>query len=491
MNYLNHDLHCFKPSPVGGIGYDLVLSKSEIAMLQLLLSSREDAFEYWRLFWMEVSDYEMAPFGCKELMPLAVRKMQKTVAASDWQSVVPLHASFLSGLPKYAWSKNKFILAECYKLADQLHQMGIEVMAIKGVAEMMRIPEIMLMRTSRDIDLLIRPRDIEESVKFFQSQGWYSNQVVNGVPRHLSDFDGNSFTFDHPNYPVSLDIHFDVVSDGRGQFSDFTSELWLNKKSAPCNHPIYIPSAEDRFCLFLANAFVPDNWTSGLVNKYLYDLLFQIQGMSDDERAVAQVKATKFLNLGNAIEQITILNKKIVNPQHSQHALALTKFNLINRLKRGIRVKEERYYYFWHLYNYYQSRFPEIKKRYGFSLSYTYLFLHFFFNTRPVQVVYWRSITIKDQVIERVQYYIRRAIFHGRKRILNASFVFKGPSETQKNQDLHIEQIASTEYRNDEKSVETTPVNLVTQPPLTTDQGNRLPGGVMQSFYLSTKLFKF
>lgn len=491
MNFLQYDLHCFKPSQVGGIGYDLALSKAEIAMLQLLLSPEGEALQHWKIFWGEVSDYEMAPFGCKELMPLAVRKMQKSDPQSDWQSVVPSHASFLSGLPKYAWSKNKVILLECYKLADQLHQRGVEIMAIKGIAEMIRIPEIMLMRTSRDIDLLIQPKDLEVSVELFQSLGWHSDQVVNGVPSPLSDFEGNSFTFDHPNYPVSLDIHFDVVSDGRGQYGDFTSELWLNKLRAPCSHPIFIPSSENRFCLFLANAFVPDNWTSGLVNKYLYDLLFQLQGMGDDDRALAKIKAAKYLNLDDAVEQIILLDKKVANPKFSRNKLILTQFNLKNRLKIGIRVCEDRYYYFWHLHNHYQSLMPVIRKKKGLFLSWTYLFFNFIFNTRPVQVVYWRLITLKDQLIERTQYYLGRVIFHIRKRIFKASLAFGGSNIARKNQDPRIELPASADQLNDDENAEMSSVNLLTNPSAEADQVNILPTGMTRSFYLSTKLFKF
>lgn len=491
MNFLQHDLHCFKPSPVGGIGYDLVLSKAEIAMLQLLLSPEGEALGHWKIFWSEVSDYEMAPFGCKELMPLAVRKMQKAVAQSDWQSVVPSHASFLSGLPKYAWSKNKVILLECYKLADQLHQRGVEIMAIKGIAEMIRIPDIMLMRTSRDIDLLIQPKDLEVSIELFQSLGWYSVQVVNGVPSPLSEFEGNSFTFDHPNYQVSLDIHFDVVSDGRGQYGDFTSELWWNKLRAPCSHPIFIPSPENRFCLFLANAFVPDNWTSGLVNKYLYDLLFQLQDMSDDDRALATINASKYLNLDDAVEQIILLDKKIANPKLSKNKLALAQLNLKNRLKMGIRVCEERYYYFWHLHNHYQPLLPVIRKKNGPCLCWTYLFFSFIFNTRPVQVVYWRLITLKDQLIERTQYYLSRVVFHIRKHISSASHTYKGLSTPQKNQNLHNQPIATIDQSRDENSAEMNTQDLVTIQSPEIEQSNLLPTGMTRSFYLSVKLFKF
>lgn len=491
MNFLLHDLHCFKASPVGGIGYDLTLSKSELAMLQLLLSPDKESFEHWKNFWKEVVDYELAPFGCKELMPLAIRKMQKVVTQNDWQSVVPSHASFLAGLPKYAWSKNKVILAQCEKLANQLHQKGIEVMAIKGVAEMIRIPESMLMRTSRDIDLLIQPKDLEVSVELFKSQGWYSNQVIHGVPRPLSEFEGNSFTFDHPNYPVSLDIHFDAVSDGRGQYADFTTELWSNKLSAPCNSSIYIPSSEDRFCLFLANAFVPDNWTSGLVNKYLYDLLFQLRDMSNHDIELAKVKANKYLKLGEAVDQIILLDQKIAKHHYSQNQIALAKLNTKNRLKRGIQVSEERYYYFWHSHNYYQSVISKTRKKYGPIFSWIYLFCDFIFNTRPIQVVYWRFITLKDRLIDRIQYYPKRAVFHAQRFILNIVHI-KGESTVNQCVQASYHQNISIIDPRDKKDVgEKDSENVLTDISPQPDLGSQLPLGMTRSFYLSGNIFKF
>jgi hypothetical protein len=491
MTFLRADLHCFKDSPIGGIGYDLALNKSEIAMLQLLLSSEGEAIQHWKRFWSEVSEYELAPFGCKELMPLAVRKMQMAVAQSDWQSVVPSHASFLAGLPKYAWTKNRVILLECYKLCDQLHQRGVEVMAIKGIAEMIRIPDIMLMRTSRDIDLLIQPKDLGVSIDLFQSQGWSSDQVANGVPSPLSEFEGNSFTFDHPNYPVSLDIHFDVVSDGRGQYSDFTSEIWLDKQSAPCNHHVYIPSPENRFCLFLANAYVPDNWTSGLVNKYLYDLLFQLQDMNDRDKSLTKIKAIKYLNLGGAVEQITLLDKRVTNPKLALHKLYLAQLNIKNRLKRGMKVSEERYYYFWHLHNHYQTLFPSLNKKYGPVLSWSYLFCDFMFNTRPVQVVYWRLITIKDQLIERAQYYLGRVIFHIRRNFFNSIFTFRGSGVIRIKQVQHKELEVGFDQVNDEKAIESTSEKLLVNASQQVNQSNLMPLGMSRNFYLSVKLFRF
>lgn len=491
MTFSLSDLHCFKASQIGGIGYDLKLSKAEITMLQLLLTPNSEALQHWKRFWYEVPDYELAPFGCKELMPLAVRKMQMIEPQSDWQSVVPSHASFLASLPKYAWTKNKVILLQCYKLCDQLHQRGVEVMAIKGIAEMIRIPDIMLMRTSRDIDLLIHPKDLCVSVELFQSLGWHSDQVINGIPSPLSEFEGNSFTFDHPNYPVSLDIHFDAVSDGRGQYGDFTSELWLNKQSAPCDHPIFLPSPENRFCLFLANAFVPDNWTSGLVNKYLFDLLFQLQYMSYEDRALAKAQANKYLKLGDAVEQIILLDKRLANPEMTRNKLAHAQFNFNNRLKMGIRVCEDRYYYFWHLHNHYRFLFPAIRKKYGSFLAWTYLFFNFIFNTRPVQVVYWRIITIKDQVIERTQYYFGRIIFHIRNHLSNLMHGIDGSGATKKNKDAHNQSVATFDSLNDEEIVERSSKNLTMIETSGVDQGNLWPAGMTRSFYLSKRLFKF
>lgn len=485
-------IHCFKPSAIGGIGYDLRLNGAEIAMLQLLLAQDDSILHYWKCFWDEILDYELAPFGCKELMPLAVRRMQQAVGQSAWKSYTPCNVAFLTGLPKYTWTKNRVILMECNKLAELLHLNGVEVMAIKGVAEMLRAPEIMLMRTSRDIDLLIQEKDLAVSVDLFNTLGWHSDQLIDGLPGPLSEFEGNSFTFTHPNHSFSLDIHFDVISDGRGEFGSFTAELWSNKELPSSKGLIYIPSAEDRFCLFLANAYVPDNWTTGLVNKYLYDLISQLKVMSSSERSSVALRAEKFLKLGYAAQQLICLEEQIRSTRWTpQRGLECISSQFISRISHGFKMCESRYYYFLHLHNHYRALKPKLDMKFGPLFVWPYILIHWAFYTRPIQVSYWRVVTIKDQFTERVLYYWRRVLFHTNKIFRDPVYALRKLRliQMEKKISSKCESVIDSVIEGEEAlSPSRDYLEADLSPKI--DSVTILPLGMTRNFYLSPKLFR-
>lgn len=497
MRDLLFKLYAYKPSPVGGIGYELLLSKAEIAMLRLLLASDESAFAYWQHFWQEIADYEDAPFGCKELMPLAVRKMQRAVSPEIWKSVAPSQATFLSGLPRYTWTKNRIIFQQFQALSQYLAAIDVPVMAIKGMAEMLRDPEVMFMRTSRDIDLVIQPKDLVKSVQLFQSMGWFSEQVANGIPFPLSQFDGNSFTFEHPDHFMSLDIHFDAVSDSRGAYMEFTQELWDTKINlAGYGGYLSIPSLPNQFCLFLANAFVPDNWSSGLVNKYLYDLLRQLQDMDGVAKKQAQMRAQQFLNMGDYARQIIRLSNQIdpIKCEPTKKPL-VDKSKIIRRFKRGLAVTEDHYYQFWHKHDLYKANKPFLVKKYGLLFAYILILWDLIFQTRFVQVIYWRLITWKDQLIERLQYYFRRIKFYLKSdsvlnlpKKLSGKFFAKGTQQNSSDVTLKLEDMVV------QHGVEEDLVAVVAEQSnhklACASNQSPFPPGMSRHFYIAPKILK-
>lgn len=497
MSRLAFQLKSFKPSAIGGIAYELTLSNAEIAMLRLLLAPDDQAFPYWEKYWQAITDYEDSPFGCKELMPLAVRKMQRATDSSVWQSVAPQQATFLAGLPKYTWTKNRIIFQQFQILCTQLASIGVPVMAIKGMAEMLRDPEVMFMRTSRDIDLVIQPQDLVASIELFQSLGWHSEQVAQGVPFPLSEFDGNSFTFDHPEHFISLDIHFDAVSDSRGAYKEFTQELWDTRKTLPGYQGLLsIPSLQNQFCLFLANAFVPDNWSTGLVNKYLYDLLRQLQDMTPLAKKQAQERAQTYLQMGDYARQIIHLSCRIdpmqtLAPNSYKNAF----YDTYKQLAKGIKVTENLYYKYWHLHNYYLNLKPNLVKQYGAFIAYLWMLIHYICHLRCIQVCYWRIVTWKDQLIERANYYFGRIIFY-RQKYKTSEFitVFRKKLVDKVNQVFKSVTINS----NSNQDLQQSP-NLIHCEDLSNDENFEaedqparaaFPPGMSQFFYLSFKLLK-
>lgn len=285
-------------------------SDEELAILKLISCEEGDAIKHWEQLWENTRDYEDLLFSCKELMPIAVKKIQNSCKDGHWKQFVPKNAQFLAGLPRYTWTKNQYIINEYQKIAAALEQENIEFIALKGMCEMLEGSALAYMRTSRDIDLLIHEEDWEKCRQVFENLGWtkaknlYKWAYLNSPQKlHAETFQKSERIFD-------LDVHFSAIPGEKSISQQFTTNLWKRKVRAKNNPTNYIPSFEDRYIISVGNAFNLFNWLNGHNTKYLYDILTLSSQIDNEQLVKITADAERFIKQGDLVRQIAIFVNK-------------------------------------------------------------------------------------------------------------------------------------------------------------------------------------
>jgi hypothetical protein len=308
------------------------LSQEEIAILQLISCENEDALPHWIKLWENVSDYEDLLFSCKELMPSAVHKIQSCYDENTWKKYIPAQADFLAGLPRFTWTKNQYVINQYKKIASALEEANIEFIALKGVCEMLDGNTLALMRTSRDIDVLIHESDWEACKIVFENLGWKSAKkpvelfsISNPLKPHAETFYSEERIFD-------LDVHFSAIPGPKSISQKFTSEIWSRKVSSKSIPALYIPSIEDRFLITIGNATNLHNWKQGHTSKYIFDLLAISKMMDTKQLENARIYGTHEFNNGDMIAQYLTLVQTFRNKNISlANRIYLVKKEISNR----------------------------------------------------------------------------------------------------------------------------------------------------------------
>jgi hypothetical protein len=291
----------------------LSLSDEEIAILQLISSKNEKVLECWNNLWSNVHDYEEFSFSCKELMPSAVKKIQDSVAQNAWQQHTVGNADFLVGLPRYTWTKNQYIINQYKIIAAALEKENIELISIKGVCEILAGSNLAMMRTSRDIDILIHHEDWVKCKKIFTDLGWTMDDTPNQFQGMRSPLTTHAETFYNKERIMDLDVHFSAISGLKKYSKNFTEELWKKKVSATKYPNLFIPSKEDRLIITAANAYNMQNWERGHVCKYIYDAISISNTMDNDEIEKALLRGEQYLKIGNKMGQLINAIKELAD----------------------------------------------------------------------------------------------------------------------------------------------------------------------------------
>ena len=251
----------------------LTLDPKEISVLRLLISDNDDVLKYWIQLWDKIDNYEQLLFSCKELMPFVVHKIQMHYNKSDWVKYVPCESNFLAGLPRFTWTKNQYIVNQYKIIGRKLEQENIEFIALKGVCEMIDGNALSLLRTSRDIDILIHEDDFDKCKIIFFTLGWIFTENTNNLLTIRSPIKPHAETLYNQKRIFDLDIHFSVVAGPKSISKDFTKNIWERKIKSKLYPELYVPSIEDRILINTENINNLHNWIEGHTTKYIFDLL--------------------------------------------------------------------------------------------------------------------------------------------------------------------------------------------------------------------------
>lgn len=298
--------------------FEFVLSNEELALLQLISSKSDHLLPFWEKVWLNINDYEELSFSCKELMPFAVKKLQDSTIEKNWKAITKGNSDFLSGIPRYTWTKNQYVINQYKILAESLIKEKIDFIALKGVCEMLACGSLSMMRTSRDIDILIKPSDWTRCLKLFENTGWKLAPLQKTGDFFANPAHPHAITLYNNDRIIDLDVHFAAISGPNSYSRLFTEDLWERKVQSEHNSNFYIPSKEDRLIIAAANAFSLHNWGQGQTCKYLFDILLMMDSLNQTEIEKAIHRAEKSLNMGYKMTQLVSLANTINSNEESE-----------------------------------------------------------------------------------------------------------------------------------------------------------------------------
>ncbi len=296
---------------------ELSLNDHEVSILKLLLAPSSSALTHWKRLWESLPTYDDLEFSCKELMPSAIRRLQSSVPPESWQNVCSRDITRLLGLPRHLWTKSHYILNQYKAISEALKREGIEHVALKGIGELLANTEYSLMRTLRDIDLLIKPSDETRCKVVVAALGW------NPPPQRPFDslssvVKPHAEALVHTEGVMELDIHVGAISGRFSNSEDFTEEIWKQLVPSSTNPSLYIPAERHRLIIAVANAYVPFNWQNGHFCKYIFDAYSIANLMREEEIQLAIEDGERHLGIGGQMRELLSVVDELKSDTHER-----------------------------------------------------------------------------------------------------------------------------------------------------------------------------
>jgi hypothetical protein len=256
--------------PFGNLS--ISICEKEAIALRLLYVEEEMIDKLWWEFWQGVCSYDDLPPACRQLMPIIVGRMLECAKAATWERVNNVQLGFLRGLPKYTWAKNALISTSLEKIARACLLDPIPIIAIKGASEFLARGKDAKFRPTIDIDIMVRPHDVEKFSKAVNNIGYCAKKykrrtvVESAIPQSYIQYQNEA-----PGFP-EIDLHL-KIDDEIDQQIQLCERIWMNRLQCDLCSNLYIPSPGERYEISLINAFRLGNWASHAYLKYIYDVI--------------------------------------------------------------------------------------------------------------------------------------------------------------------------------------------------------------------------
>ena len=301
-------------APIGQISVDLELQ--ELLMLRLLVCPKNQIAEVWIALWKTVADYEALHFFCRDFMPTAVMRLQKYKLLDHLIYFVPGNHHFIRGLPKFSWSKNQLLLREAHNIINLFSLARIDISFIKGVGKMLETQELSLFRVSRDIDILVKWEQLEQSIDLLEKNGWIIKDRARKAEILFNE--SNALDFFHPIKNIEIDLHRSFTHDQAAQAKMHMSEVWSRASLASENKYHYVMSPQDQLELSINNAFNLFNWETSQFCKYIYDIYSIVYHLSDENLSMLSVSLQQEKLRGQFLQVVKVIESLDVNLPYYQ-----------------------------------------------------------------------------------------------------------------------------------------------------------------------------
>lgn len=230
------------------------------AELLLLCSHKhidpEDALRIWVLVRKGIDwPYFLEIAWWHRLMPLLYWNLQDTcpglVPASALQ---PLRQSFETNV-----RRNRLFTSELFMILELLDSHGIQAIALKGPALSVTIHGTLDLRVFRDLDLLIRRRDLTHARELLVSCGYRPSVQMNRMQEMALLRREHAFRYEHTYRTLVVELHWRLMPTYYSIAFD-TDQLWNRTQEIALLHKTVRSLQPEDMLLFLCAHGAKHHW---------------------------------------------------------------------------------------------------------------------------------------------------------------------------------------------------------------------------------------
>ena len=171
--------------------------------MRACLFDGEDAIAAWHR-WRATIDFDRIDSGSIRLLPLLAENLSRC-------GVDEASLGIYRGVQRRTWARNQLLFRGAAQVSKRLHDVGIPVLALKGVVLASTCYAHMSLRPMGDLDFLVKGSDRRKAIDELERLGWRLQGEVR--PQGEADFAiRHSCAFeDSANAQVSIDLHWRLL----------------------------------------------------------------------------------------------------------------------------------------------------------------------------------------------------------------------------------------------------------------------------------------
>ncbi|TPI29714.1 nucleotidyltransferase family protein [Mesorhizobium sp. B3-1-6] len=258
-------------------------------LLKAALLPDEEAARLCAERWLDENDIDRVSFREHRLLAAISDRFGRKLAG---------HAAHprLVGLQKMLWTKSRMAMREAEPALKAMVDAGCAVMLIKGASRIALDAAAQRGRVAHDIDILVRPDDMQPAFDVLRDRGW---QIATGVSSQylrtrLASL--RSMNFFKGNYG-DIDLH-QLAYDGSQQNAEDDLAIWRRAIAARFSDvSVVVPSPADRIALAIAHGGLDAHTHS----DWLVDCTVAIEGGDVDWALFLDVIARRGLAVAAAV----------------------------------------------------------------------------------------------------------------------------------------------------------------------------------------------
>ncbi len=196
------------------------LSEGSSRLLGAALHQDEQAISCWQEWWAQAGSLDGLDAGEYRLIPLVYRNL-KTLGYGEAAEMGRLH-----GIYRQTWLRNRIAEARLLEAVESLESVGVESLALKGMALVGIAYGESGVRPMSDVDLLVHGKDLRRAVAELNARGWTFSQGRAGEELRFARL-FHAVAFSHPS-GVELDLHRHILEESNWRGAD--DGVWERKQ---------------------------------------------------------------------------------------------------------------------------------------------------------------------------------------------------------------------------------------------------------------------